>query len=222
MINKRPFPNWGLQHEIGNSNDNEDNIILSFFENKKIERKRLVVDIGAADGLTGSNSRKLINEYGWNGILIEPLTTFYNFLMDLYSNNQNVSIYNVACSTTNQNSIIYYSDNQSKIGLSSLLQETSLNQNLNKKQEVQTKKFNNIIKIKEIDFLSLDTEGKYFDILKDIDYDEYKIGMICTERWVDHDDDYNNLISDFLKTKNFSLYQTTSGNLIYCNDDIRI
>ena len=163
MINKRPFPNWGLQHEIGNSNDNEDNIILSFFENKKIERKRLVVDIGAADGLTGSNSRKLINEYGWDGILIEPLTTFYNFLMDLYSNNQNVSIYNVACSTTNQNSIIYY-----------------------------------------------------------IDYDEYKIGMICTERWVGHDDDYNNLISDFLKTKNFSLYQTTSGNLIYCNDDIRI
>jgi len=63
IINERPFLQWGLKHEIGLSNDGEDDFVISYFKDKKINRKRVVVDIGAADGLTGSNSRKLINHY---------------------------------------------------------------------------------------------------------------------------------------------------------------
>jgi FkbM family methyltransferase len=222
IINERPFLQWGLKHELGVSNDGEDDFVVSYFKDKKTNRKRIVVDIGAADGLTGSNSRKLINEHSWNGILIEPFLPFYDYLTKLYSDNDNVTILNYACDIGEKDTVIYYQDDHNKVGLTSLLPETAINQNLNKKQIIKTKKFNDLIEPPYIDFISIDTEGKDFDILKDIDFEKYTIGIICCERWVGHDDDYNNIIIKFLFDKNFKLVKTTIGNLIFLNNDIRI
>ena len=63
---------------------NEEGFIDSFFKNKN---NGFLVDIGAADGITNSNSRFLI-EKGWGGILIEPNTKNFNKLQDLYKNNK--------------------------------------------------------------------------------------------------------------------------------------
>jgi FkbM family methyltransferase len=222
IINERPFPKWGMKHEIGISSDGEDDFVISYFKDKKINRKRVVVDIGAADGLTGSNSRKLISEHNWSGILIEPFLPFYNYLTKLYGDNDNVTILNYACDIGEKDTIIYYQDNHDKVGLTSLLPETAINQNLNEKQIIKTKKFTDLVETQYIDFISIDTEGKDFDILKDIDFKKYKIEIICCERWVGHDNDYNNIVIDFLSKNNFKLAKTTSANLIFLNDDIRI
>jgi FkbM family methyltransferase len=222
IINERPFLQWGLKHEIGSSNDGEDDFVISYFKDKKINRKRLVVDIGAADGLTGSNSKKLINEHNWCGILIEPFLPFYNYLTKLYCDNDNVTILNYACDIDEKDTVIYYQDNHDKVGLTSLLPETAINQNLNQKQIIKTKKFNDLVKTQYIDFISIDTEGKDFDILKDIDFKKYTIEIICCERWVGHDIDYNNIVIQFLSEKNFKLVKTTNSNLIFLNNDIRI
>ena len=222
LVNERPFPLWGLSHEIGVSNGGEDDFVISHFSDKKINRKRIVVDIGAADGLTGSNSRKLINEHDWSGILVEPFLPFYEFLVKLYNDNKNVTILNYACDVNETETVIYFQNNQDKVGLTSLLSETAVAQNLNETQVIKTKKFNDIVETQDIDFLSIDTEGKDFDILKNIDFGKYNIGVICCERWVGHDDDYNNIIINFLSEKNFKLSKITISNLIFVNDDIRI
>ncbi len=49
------------------SQNNEEQIIIEYFK----DFKGHLLDIGANDGLTLSNSRKLI-ELGWTGDLVEP------------------------------------------------------------------------------------------------------------------------------------------------------
>lgn len=61
----------------------EEHILDFFFKKKK---DGFVVDIGAADGVSNSNSRKLILD-GWSGLLVEPNPNNYNKLVNLYNEN---------------------------------------------------------------------------------------------------------------------------------------
>lgn len=208
IINQRPFPNWGYSYELGCSNNDEDSFVMSYYDNKIINRKRLVVDIGAADGLTGSNSRRLIIEKKWSAVLVEPFLPFYNYLIKLYDGNEDVRIYNNAMDVEEKETTIFYRSNEAGVGLTSLIC------NWENKQQIVTKNFNNLIENREIDFLSLDTEGKDFEILQTINYDLYKIEIICTEKSVDNHD-YNNKIFNFLNSKNYKHVKTTNHNLIF-------
>ena len=208
LINQRPFPNWGHAYELGHSNDNEDNFVISYFENKVIDRKRLVVDIGAADGLTGSNSRKLIVDKDWNAILIEPFEPFFNYLKKLYSGNDNVTIFNNAIDIDEKETLIYYKKNQEAVGLTSLIKNSEYT------QKIVTKNFNNLIEKKDIDFLSIDAEGKDYEILTTINFNSYNIEIICVEKTVS-DKEYNNKIINFLIKNNYSHVRTTNHNFIF-------
>jgi len=75
------------------SQNNEEQVILSYFGNKIGN----LLDIGANDGLTLSNSRKLI-ELGWSAELIEPAEIPYNKLIELYKENKKVKLHNIAIS----------------------------------------------------------------------------------------------------------------------------
>jgi FkbM family methyltransferase len=57
-----------------------------------------LVDVGAADGVYGSLSRRLLVEAGWSGTLIEPLPEFYTKLKELYRGNDKVHLINAAAS----------------------------------------------------------------------------------------------------------------------------
>jgi len=207
IVSRRPFLNWGFSFEIGKSNETEDAFVMEYFDKKPTDRKRVVVDIGAADGLTGSNSRRLITEKAWQGVLVEPFMPFYRYLLELYENNENVEILNYACDIEEGNTLIYYRDIQEAVGLTSLVVKWE------NSQQIETRLFNNIIKQKEIDFLSLDTEGKDLDILRSIDFSKYKIEIICVER--SQHQDYNSSVFDFLNAKGYKHSHTTGHNFLF-------
>lgn len=215
IINERPFPKWGFDFELGCSNDKEDDFVIDYFEHKNIKRNRLVIDIGAADGLTGSNSRKLINEKNWNAILIEPFLPFYNYLNKLYENNKNVVNLNYAIDKEEKETFIFYRSNEEGVGLTSLINKWD------NKQIIKTKNFNKLIKQKNIDFLSLDTEGKELDILLSINFDFYNIEIICTEKSADKNE-HNQKIISLLESKNYNLIKITNHNYIFIKNEIRI
>ena len=54
----------------------EEIYLLNYFKNNNTG---FLVDIGAADGINNSNSKKLI-ELGWSGLLVEPNKKNYNKL----------------------------------------------------------------------------------------------------------------------------------------------
>ena len=65
----------------------EEKIIDNFFKGK---RRGLCIDVGAADGIRFSNSRRLIESMDWAALLIEPHPTYFRQLVHLYKNNENV------------------------------------------------------------------------------------------------------------------------------------
>lgn len=68
----------------------EEKYIIDFFGNTAGS----LLDIGAHDGITFSNSRKLI-ENGWKGTLVEPSPGPLNKLCELYHDNDDIQIYGV-------------------------------------------------------------------------------------------------------------------------------
>ena len=75
----------------------EQAIITRFFQELTGDYAAFFVDVGAYDGLTGSNSR-LLAELGWSGILIEPTTAAFAKLAALYLENPRVACVRCAVS----------------------------------------------------------------------------------------------------------------------------
>lgn len=210
-INKRPFKEWGNTNEVGCSNDKEDDFVINYFKDN--HKKKVLIDAGAADGITGSNSFRLINEYDWSAILIEPYKPFYDFLVDLYKNNEKIQIFNYALDIEECETQIYFSKEKAAVGLTSLNNIDPWGIELSEKQTVLTKKFNNLIKEYNIDFLSIDCEQKDLQILKSIDLNIFDIKIICIEK--SDIIQYNNEIIDYLKNKNYEFSLATNHNLIF-------
>jgi hypothetical protein len=70
------------------SQNDEEKVILELFANQP---KGHLLDIGAFDGKTFSNSLALI-ERGWSGVLVEPNPTSLNALINLHGKNPDVQI----------------------------------------------------------------------------------------------------------------------------------
>ena len=49
--------------------------VADFFGNK---RDGFFIEMGAADGILASNTYRFERDFGWNGILIEPIENYYN------------------------------------------------------------------------------------------------------------------------------------------------
>lgn len=60
------------------------------------------IDIGAADGRTFSNSRRLAETYGWEGVVVEPQPNCLIGLTALYADNPRVHVVNAALSPSEE------------------------------------------------------------------------------------------------------------------------
>jgi FkbM family methyltransferase len=165
------------------SQNNEEEVILSYFGNKVGS----LLDIGANDGITLSNSRKLI-ELGWSADLVEPAPEPFSKLKELYAETSNVNLYNVAISDTTAEMTMYVSgkhlgDNDK--GLLSTLSITD-KQKWEKYTEfnnvsVNVLKWSDFNKNKNYDFITIDAEGYDLSILQQMDLIELGCSCLCIE-----------------------------------------
>jgi FkbM family methyltransferase len=166
---------------------NQDLIVLRAFDFK---RNGYFVDIGANDGISGSNSYLLEKEYNWKGICVEPLPDVYLKCKECRS----CLCYDFAVYSTSDLEL-----NFCMSGLLSGIEDTHLIKD--KKQnfidpshftnnykgdvKVQTKTLTDILEMSHapnfIDYLSIDVEGAEIHVLNGIDFDKYKFGMIHIE-----------------------------------------
>ena len=77
------------------SQHKEDEFIIGYLKEYRIGCPKIVMEIGACDGMRISNSR-MFAELGWNGHLIEPLKSYYADLHKLYKTDKKVITYNCA------------------------------------------------------------------------------------------------------------------------------
>ena len=151
-------------------------------QQNNLKREGFFIEIGAADGVELSNTFLLEKEFGWSGILVEPARNVQKKLKE----SRSAKILSVALTSSTQ-SLVKFSEK----GVLSTVTEFQ-NEDLHRKYRRFSKKYAvdndsllNIVRAnqcpKVIDFLSIDTEGSEFDILRNFDFGQYKFRAICIE-----------------------------------------
>jgi FkbM family methyltransferase len=162
----------------------EEQFILDYFK----ESKGVVLDIGANDGKTFSNSLRLI-ELGWKAFLVEPSNKAFSKLTNLHAGNQGVECVKVAIGKSNMKAILeesgWHLHHKSDIALLSTLvpeEKKKWDKVAFEQQECEVmdyKTFTELVGYEAFDFISIDAEGLDWEILSQINLAHVK--MVCVE-----------------------------------------
>lgn len=189
----------------------------TFFESVK---NKFFIDVGATNGLNGSNTSLFEFYLNWNGICIEPNTIQYEKL----TKNRNCKTYN--CCISNTDTIKEFLEVQGPVYALSGLKETyDLNgtdrlfseiQKMNDtivKKNIEVKKLSTIMNennITHVDYLSIDVEGHELNVLEGIDFKNHFIDVISVE-----DNDPTGKLINFLIDKNYYFVAKVCADLIF-------
>jgi FkbM family methyltransferase len=157
---------------------NQDINVIDFYDYKK---DFYFIDIGAYDGESLSNTLLLEEDYNWKGICVEPLPDTFNKL----KKKRNCICINTAL----------YSESNIELDFINAEMLSGVTKNIDCHTHVLNSK-NDTIKIKTttinelldknnlpffIHYMSLDTEGSEYEILKVLNFDKYIFGYINVE-----------------------------------------
>lgn len=164
------------------------------------------VDFGATDGLTRSNTWQLEKFFSFNGILSEPLKLYFEKLI---TNRSGICVNKCIYSASNMR-LNFFEDVDSRelSGIANDLQNRTLKDALKvgSNYEVSSISLTDLLVENSapsvIHYLSIDTEGSEYEILKDFDFERFKILIITCE----HNYGPNRaFVQDLLKRNNYSL-----------------
>lgn len=152
-----------------------------------------ILDIGANDGITLSNSR-FFYQNGWTAHLIEAGRNPFHSLMSNTLTFDNVFCYNIALGNENKSLTFFESSNllnQFDKGLVSSLipEETTKWRNAGityESYEVQCYDWNNFLSInglknEKFDIISIDIEGMDYEVLSQMNLTELGCKILCVE-----------------------------------------
>ena len=198
------------------------------FKNKE---NLFFVEIGAFDGITGSNVAYFEKYLNWNGLAIEPCPVSYQkliknrncmFLNCCIANNEKVVDFLVFSSEINPNlyqlSGIIDNFDEWKLNWS---RNTCYKEDPNYKEEIisiSSLKAENIFSsfdIKHIDYLSIDIEGSEFEALKSIDFNKVTIDVMSIESYP-----AKPLYHDYLEEKGYKCLGMIGYDYIYIHDRV--
>lgn len=164
------------------------------------------VEFGATDGLLHSNTWLLENHFGWSGILSEPSKWWHNAI----HTNRKCHI-DTACIWKESNievlfnevdaNVVHYANELSTIDLFSNCDNHANVRTFGKKYAVNTLSLSDLLQKynapRTIDYLSIDTEGSEFEILKAFDFTQYEIKIItCEHNYTELRDEIHNFLSE--------------------------
>ena len=142
------------------------------------------VEFGAANGIDLSNTYLLEKELGWTGILAEPAKVWAEEL----ANNRDCHL-DFGCVWSKTGEVLEFNE-ATAAELSTVSQFSDGDEHAEARANGNTYNVNTISLVdlldkynapKEIDYLSIDTEGSEFEILNAFDFDKYKIKIITCE-----------------------------------------
>jgi FkbM family methyltransferase len=201
-----------MQHDLkkysvfSNSQLNQDIFVLLM---TKFKKEGFFVEFGACNGIHLSNTYILEKLFNWNGIMAEPAKLYYSDLIK----NRNCAIETDAVYSLSGLELKFHMVNEFS-DLSGLVE--NINDNIKDKHRfkrnddfevynVTTISLTDLLKKhnapKEIDYMSIDTEGSEYEILKNFNFDEYQIKIITVEH--NYFEEKRNLIKDLLEKNGF-------------------
>lgn len=166
------------------SQHREDDFIEKFFRG----HTGVLLDIGANDGITISNSRRLM-EVNWQGVFVEPSPKAFEKLKQLYEHSFNYAIkdYDGVCDFWESGAMKVWNRRPNDGLLSTTreeIQKTWKRRMKREKMQVQCKTFFSFLRespFKQFDFITIDAEGDDFEILRQIPLWEIGCRLLCIE-----------------------------------------
>ena len=196
----------------------QDKIIKKkFFDGKK---NGFFIEIGAYDGVSGSNCYHFERFQNWNGIAVEPSKIQFEKL----KKNRKCKVLNNAISDEVKE--VEFIEVIEGFTQMSGINDSSFKRNINiisnhrpsktKSISLKTITFEEIIpKNIDIDYLSIDIEGGEMNLLKSIDFENYNIKVISVENNIPEEQNFKN----FFKAKNFTYLDRIGQDEIFYNNE---
>ena len=163
------------------SQAHQDMLVLALLDFK---RKGYFVEFGATDGIDYSNTWLMEKNFDWQGILAEPAKSWHREL----KKNRHCHISNKCVWKRSDEHLIF---NEARDGgFSTIDSFSSIDHHRDarvggEKYRVETISLNDLLITfdapKNIDYLSIDTEGSEYDILSTLDYGRWDISIITVE-----------------------------------------
>ena len=160
----------------------QDLEVVKFYNKKE---GGFFIEIGASDGMNLSNTHLLEMQYKWKGICCEPIPSNFEKLV---KNRPNSVCYNEAVYNQSGLTLTFHIANNFDLlsGISDHIDKYKSSVDANKTViQVQTISLLDVLDKANapsfIEYMSLDTEGSEFEILKNFDFGKYTFGLIDVE-----------------------------------------
>ena len=176
------------------------------------------LEIGAYDGITGSNCLFFEKFMNWDGIAVEASEMQF---LKLEKNRNCDTVKAVISSRVEEVEFVEITQGLTQMsGISSEIYSTSLafiekdERTQIKKQKVITSTIENILQKRTIiDFMSIDIEGHEMRVLNSIDFEKYEFRVICVENATPEKQSFN----EFFLERGFYFFDRVGADEIYFN-----
>jgi FkbM family methyltransferase len=210
------------------SEHGEENILNNYFQGKK---NGIVLEAGARDGLIDSNSRWLIENFGWTGVLVEADSRQFSKLQENYTNHPVDKKHLVRAALYSKPGLELDLNLADAGGLHSQAGHTTVSEDFKKRAErlssvqyygtekvktVTVTSLLNELGIDYIDYVSIDCEGADLFALQGIDFNTTTIDLISFEPSINVEE----MIS-LLEHNGFVYYTKTGGNVFFRNSKLK-
>jgi FkbM family methyltransferase len=165
----------------------QDLFVISETQHKIQNNKKggYFVEFGATNGIDLSNTYLLETELSWTGILAEPARLWEK---QLKANRPNASVETLCVWKDSNSKLIFHETDIPELSTIDSFSDGDVHGNIRlagKKYEVHTISLNDLLikhkAPKYIDYLSIDTEGSEYEILKAFNFNEFSFGIITVE-----------------------------------------
>jgi FkbM family methyltransferase len=192
----------------------------------EFECQQFLVDVGANDGVTISNSLSFVRA-GWQGILIEPAPAVFKKLQQNHGRRENVTCLQISCSDKPGVADLYIGSDGEEGFLATLCQtdnEWFKQARGSQTVEVRTDTLTNILRDQEapssLGVLLVDCEGLDYEVFVGLDFSLFRPTIIATEEYewepLKHAAKYALLIQN-----NYSLVQKVGCNTVWIDRSAR-
>ena len=159
----------------------QDIFVLS---QSNFKKNGFFVEFGATDGVSISNTYVLEKEFGWRGILVEPAKSWHKSLRE----NRNSIVDERCVWSASKESLDFRETNNHELSTIDTYSSLDMHTNARKSGRVYQVETISLLDLltehnapKEIDYLSIDTEGSELAILQNFDFNRYNIRIITVE-----------------------------------------
>ncbi len=183
-----------------------------------------VVDVGANDGKTYSNSYHFAYNLGWNAMLFEPQPDVFSTLTALYEGRKNVICLNMACSNFVGKQTFYIGVNNLT---STLCQEDNKwfeTNRTDKTIEVTSDTLTHCLEKhgwpSDISLLTIDTEGMDYEVLLSLDLKRFRPRIIVSEEYAWNPEKHAAKYR-LIEEAGYKLHKLAGSNSIWLRADLK-